>query len=322
MFKGNDKGVNHWVNGANAWRLKITGFFSRVRGMTISGVVLAFITMGTPWWWPFLEEIYSASKFSRYFDGTDYHFGSAILLSVAIIFSLFRHRARVRRSSDMKCRLHAITHHCRISVCGLLERTVDKSKKNFSKSDKVNEKFHLEAFADSFCDHVAEYFKLASKDGSVGCALRIFEGGFDSDIATVVYTTIGRGGCISKNRRGSSESIPRDVGIPKFFLSEKIGCRGVLSFHDLKKAAESNIYVMTENDKAYQDEVKYMLVAPVNGWNGRENDLIGLLYVTSIEKKILDPRHVEVMLFCSELLAAIFSSMLARLYRLGHPADG
>jgi hypothetical protein len=102
-------------------------------------------------------------------------------------------------------------------------------------------------------------------------------------------------------------------------LREVKNCQGVLIYNDLSAAADMDAYKITVNDRKYPKEINTMMVAPLNAWAGAKEDMIGILYVTSRNKDVFLPSHVDQIASAADLTAvAVASSMeLVRLKCLG-----
>ena len=65
--------------------------------------------------------------------------------------------------------------------------------------------------------------------------------------------------------------------------------------------------LFTHACRKYTDEIKTMMVAPLNAWDGKRQSMIGLLYVTSREKNIFSIKYVDSMRFVADIVAKAFA---------------
>jgi hypothetical protein len=130
---------------------------------------------------------------------------------------------------------------------------------------------------------------------------------------SIHYVAIGRAGALDSNRAKSSEPIKVNEGIPKVFRSTRVGCNGVLFFHDLDKAIRHGIYKETINEKVNPNDYKCVIAVPINGFDGERKDLIGILTITARSKKILRVQHIDALRAIGDQLADYYSSTIVRL---------
>lgn len=312
---GDDKGVKHWVDGRNSWKLGLSGFMTKFRGYFI-GLCLALPVTGVPFWWP--QKIPKIPEIPDTFtiEVATFSIHLTVLMFISLTILFFYVRQRTHRSLEMKSELHKLTHVARDSICDLFKRTTQGKGGKASGREPYHEKKHLIEFSNNMCSIICRYFKTLIDDETLGCVIRLGVSDPKGDSKEIKYVTIGRSN-LNKNRSNTSEPIPRSMGIPKFFLHTDVSCQGVLFYDDLKKASANGAYLMQKNDTLYKDEISKLVVAPINGWNGKKNDLIGLLYITSKTKKILKPKHVDLIKFSADCLSLSYTSILSRLLTTG-----
>lgn len=119
-------------------------------------------------------------------------------------------------------------------------------------------------------------------------------------------------------REKASEPILNTKGIPHFFSNVEINNQGVLFYYDLNLASKKGAYFKTENDKKYHDDIKTIVVSPLNGWDGKQVGLIGLLYINSKTNKILNPIHIDLIAFTADTLALSYAAMFSHLYNVNN----
>ncbi len=303
-----EQGFSYWVDGRRTWELGIAGFFTRLRAYIASSVLVGLPLAGTPFWWP-----------TKLPDTVEVSTVALVLLAGALAFGVFTLlffyvRARTERSLEIKSKLHCLLAEMNQAL-QVLHRRHSKIPPN-GEHTAVHEGQHLVAASSSLAEVIGQYFATLTGDKTVGAIICLATASED-DPKLTVYSTFGRSGALNKDRGTSSEPTPRDKGFPKFFLENKAGCRGVLFIEDITKATAKDVYFRTRNDEIYGEDFKTLAVVPITGWNGVGEDLIGLLALTSRGRRILQPRHVDLMKFTGEALGVFYSSFFAKLLAVG-----
>lgn len=303
MKKRSERGFTHWVDGSSTWQLGVQGFFLQIRGILFQ-ILIGVPLAGVPFWWPENYSYVLNIKLEYFIALTMFVF--LTLATCGLIYL----RLRTRRSLEIKSKLHRIVHDSRDCLSLLLKIT--KVRKGPKSKDSVQHcRTVVIDFSNQSCSNIVSYFTAMLNDRTIGCAIRLaFKHTEESGARQ--YITVGRAGELNPARSMTSEPVSSNQGIPNFFLSEG-SPSGVLFFDDLKMAELHKAYFMTKNDITYKSDFKTMVVAPINGWNGEKNDLIGLLYITSKTDRIIDPKHVDMMKFSADHLALVYSSMFSRL---------
>ena len=205
-------------------------------------------------------------------------------------------------SLDIKALLHDFSHYLRDYQTKIFKRTAQQ-KGLFDKEDAELDR--LSNYTDRVCEYTKDYFVLMTHDSTVNCAIRIAVETDDpnSKGTCVVYRTLGRSSGLSSARAESTEDIPSNQGIPRF-LSDDQNCKGVLRYNDLEEAANVGVFKMTESERRFPDEIKTMLIAPMNGWDGKRHSMVGLLYVTSRNNNTFHRKHSDCMRFVADMVAS------------------
>ena len=196
----------------------------------------------------------------------------------------------------LKWYLHQLAHYLRDRNVKGEELAIEK--KGLSKTQTEDS---FLTFCNEICNYSRAYFRELIKDNTVECAIRLADKHTDdpSD-QNIFYCTAGRSQGFNPGRDEASEPIPANRGVPCFFLRQK--CHGVLIYHDLKKSADNGTFIITENEKRYHNDLKTLMVAPINGWTGKHKSMIGLLYVTS-KGNPFRVKHVDSMRLIADMLA-------------------
>jgi len=302
------QGFSFWVDGRRTWELGISGFFTRLRAYIGSSILVGLPLAGVPFWWP-----------DRLPDSIAVGPVALILSTGGLSFLLFTSfffyvRARTERSLEIKSKLHRLLAEMNQAL-QLLYRRHSKIPPN-GEHTAVHEGEHLVSATNQIAEVIGQYFATLTGDRSVGAIICLATAS-DREPDPTVYSTFGRSGALNKDRGNSSEPTPRDKGFPKFFLQNRAGCRGVLFIEDITKATAKDVYFRTKNDDIYGADFKTLAVVPITGWNGVGDDLIGFLALTSRTRRILQPRHVDLMRFTGEALGVFYGSFFAKLLVTG-----
>lgn len=292
--------VEHFSEGREAWRLGVLGFFTRKRGQ-ITAVFLTLITMGVPWWWP-----------ANYPDKITIYTNILIpviilLFGTGLVSGLYYLKKRSLRSLDIKQQLHHLAHYirdqysecCRRSASSYLPPDTERSRQFCQMLEQI-------------CEHVKTYFRRLTNDQTIEAAIRLAVPPRNNRGIPVVYRTVARSHGLNPLRGKTTEDIPANEGIPRFLRQEK-NSQGVLFYNDLKEAAENGTYKKTRNDELYPDEIKTMMVAPLNGWDGKKQNMIGLFYITSREHNTFRVKYVDSMAFTSDIVANAVAVLVTKL---------
>lgn len=287
----NAPAVEHFVDGRNAWKIGYAGLFVRIRGLVITGLI-TLGTMGAPWWWP--NEFPAAINTSLLFAVVVFLFGAGI---IGFLFFLRNYSIR---SLERKYALHQLTHNIRDNQTALHARLLQAKAYTHRKREK-----DITELLEKICENTEGYFKFLVNDGSIGVAIRLASMNRKKE---VVYKTFARSANLNAHRKKSSEPIPTNVGIPKFLRQDK-NSQGILIYHDLIEAQKNGTYFSTKNDDTYPDDIVTMMVAPLNAWSGKQQDMIGIMYITSRGNNVFSGKYVDSLAFISDLTVNIISNV-------------
>lgn len=213
------------------------------------------------------------------------------LVITVIVFSIYSRR-RVMRSLEIKHLLHQFAHDIRDGHSNLLKRIHERNANGFLDWNLS----HLK----SLVRWTQEYFRIITKDNTVEVAIRI---AFSSETeqGNVVYKTVARTDGLDKNRESTSEPIAANEGLPKYLIENDR--RKILIYNDINKAIEKGVFKKTRSEEAFPDEIVTMMVAPLNGYDGKRKSMIGILYVTSRNKNVFREDHVDCMKFVADKIS-------------------
>ncbi len=303
-MKKSEIGVIHLTSATNSWMLGLKGFFMRCRGIstvvllpTVIAIILAVIfSTGEPWWW--------RHNASITLEIIPLIVVVSIILVIVVVGLIMHSRHKEIRNLALSFASHNLTHNARDSICNLMEKTHDK--KEYTLADEI---INLDVISNDLCTNIQHYLQDLVGDRTIGCAIRIGIENVDSN-NEIEYHTIGRSSNLDVGRKKTTEPLKRSEGIPHFLESRG---QGILFYDDIELAIKNKAYIETKNDQSYKKEVKSMIVAPINGWNGNSQDLIGLLHITSKTEKIINASYVDVMKYHGDFLAITYASIFSRL---------
>jgi len=285
--------VEHLVEGRESWKIGVGGFMTRFRGILatlilglLSGGIFAWGDAAKKW----CEPTFTLPTLPVLIACTIFIF-AAILVTILVI------RAKSIRSLELKWQLHEIAHFFRDRVCWAHRFGMDQKKSKGS--NHAQDSFR--SFCDESCNRIRDYFRTLTGDKHIEAGIRIADKlTHDPSSQEVFYCTAGRSNGLNSARDLTSCPIPANKGVPRFFLDLK-DCRGVLIYHDLERAIKQGAFMQTQNETDYAHEIRTMMVAPINGWTGKRNDMIGLLYITS-RRDVFRAKHVDPLKAIADML--------------------
>ena len=277
--------VEHFPDGRAAWTVGVVGLMTRLRGLA-GLAVITVLTMGVPWWWGEGPPKNLDLPVNPLLSGVVGLFGASAIVGFRYL------RWRTIRSLEVKYALHMFTHKSRDRLGDLAAR----SKRDLS-AQGASEWFT--AYILEICGLARTYLRPLIRDDTIEVAVRLAVPQTDG---SELYRTIARSSGLNPARAKTSQDLHSSKGIARFFLEK--GSRGVLIYNDLAAAARYGAYVLSENDRLYPDEIKTMMVAPINEYDGSSTKMIGLLYVTSRNDTVFSIRDTDAVLFLADHVAA------------------
>jgi hypothetical protein len=76
-----------------------------------------------------------------------------------------------------------------------------------------------------------------------------------------------------------------------------------LLYNDIDAAADKGAFKITQSERQYSKEIITMMVAPLNGWDGEKRSMLGLLYITSRNKRTFSVKYTDTTLFAADMFA-------------------
>jgi hypothetical protein len=158
---------------------------------------------------------------------------------------------------------------------------------------------------------VATYFRHATRDPMVHCAVRLATTVTAPDGEILVYTTKGRSHGMDKRRPQCSKDIPVDKGIARKLRDSEM--MGVFQLRNLQDAIDNDVWMPCESDKF--PDVRFMIIAPIN-WHqvsdsnptSLEKVMGGILYVTS-PRDNLRAKHIEPLKAFADTLGTMYPAI-------------
>lgn len=213
-----------------------------------------------------------------------------ITVAVIICLSLWYLRVRSKRSLVIKHLLH---------------QTALKMRSHFSELCKteVNTRTFT-AYSKEILAYTEYYFNELISRGDIKIAVRVFL----TKNGQQGYYTAARSSKFDARRKAASQFVPIDKGEAKL-LQEK-AFTGVIVYQDIDTAEADEVLYKTKNRKLFRREVENIAVAPIVGWDGEDNSMIGMLYVVSDKRKTFSEKHTDSILFIADILASLYIGIL------------
>lgn len=297
MFKKKPP-VEYYLEGRDAWRRGFAGVFLRIRSILFSILLSIALLTGPPWWWSKICPNFSSGAFV--INPSYYITGVLLYFSVLFVLGIVYLRKRTLRSLFIKYYLHQLTHQVRDKEAELYSHVVPNKKYSKAKLEK-----QLKVYLNHLSELVKKYFQLLLKKENVEVAVRLAS----IEKNKIAYKTYARSSGLNPRREKYSEPVPIDEGIPHLFRKEK-GAQGVLIYNDISQAAREGKYKLTKTDEKFPNEIKTMMVAPMNALDKDSIDMIGLLYITSKKKNIFNVKDVDSLSFIADMLALSISNII------------
>lgn len=273
-FLGERLNKNCWYSEANpstAWR---EGFgwllrFRTVFGATVVEIVatIVSIALNEPWW-------------------VSLALGIAAAITTWMIFII--RRLRVRQLWVGKA-AHQFFHCLREDVNEIIRIAIDENDPDKALYKHRYRQFHCDA-----AERIAEYFRNATDDPSIGCCIRLAA---EPDS----YVTYGRSKRLNPNRAQLSQPIPADQGVARLLrIKNKLG---VYFFRDIPQAVDVGAWLAMPSDSF--TDIKTLMISPINGYIQGEKGMVGILYVTSAENPFMQ-MHLEPLMAFADALGFVY----------------
>lgn len=250
------------------------GFFHRKRGLTTSGIVKLISTGIIQATW---ENLWAT--------------GMAAIAFGVIWGLLLYDRWLVLARCDDKRTLHDFCHWLR-----------DASFTRPSKPTEVAP--WMESFSNTAAQFTAYHFRATLNDPSVTCAIRLAK---HVDGKEAFYT-MGRSDRMDPNRSKKTKPIPRDKGIARTLMDKD--SQGIWIIPDIKEAIRLAMWEKTDNDEL--EDLKYVMVGPINAYESGSKAMLGILYVCSRRRRF-EPLDTIEMRAWADMLGLAYAEARATL---------
>jgi len=283
--------VEPYSEGRNAWLNSKISFLLRIRGIAFSIAVSIIFLTSKPFWWDSIPIPHKQIAIDNIIV-------TSIGLSfIALIMGIIYLRKRTIRSLDVKYLLHQFTHDIRDAHSQLFRKIANKNPSNLAQ----NYQNHLKLVI----DYSKDYFRKITNDNTIEAALRLATP-HKEEQGNILYKTVTRTNGLNKNRENTSELIAANKGLPRYLI-ETNKQRKVLIYNDLEKAIKLGVFKKTKSEEEFPKEISTMMVAPLNAWDGKKNSMIGILYITSRNKKTFAEKNVDSMRFIADKISDTIS---------------
>jgi len=184
---------------------------------------------------------------------------------------------------------HQFFHCLREDVNEIIKMAVSDKE-----SDKKLYRHRYRQFHCDAAERIADYFRSATGDHSVGASIRLAE-------SPDKYTTVGRSKRLNPNRAELSQSFPAEQGIARLLrIKNKLG---VYFIRNIRQAIENGVWVETATDSL--TDIKTVMVAPINGYIRGKKAMVGILYVSSAENPFMQ-MHIEPLMAFADALGIVY----------------
>lgn len=298
--KQTKKCVLNFTDGREAWQDTIGAFVLSKKGI-VASVLLSILTMGSgPFWWPVALK-----------NGTIDVYKLLLALSCILILSvlggLVYLRKRTERSLDVKYILHQFVHDIRDYHSKLFRHLKEINKKK-NRDFAQEYKEHLLLLA----NHIRDLFRKLVNDTSVEVVIRLAYPSKDQN-GNVVYVTRVRTFGLNKNRELTTQPIPANKGLPRYLIEKD--CHEILIYEDIEEASILGLFEKTKSEEKFPNEIKTMMVSPLNAFDGSKRSMIGILYITSRNDNVFKEKHIDSARFVADASAnsISFGTMMYKL---------
>lgn len=292
--------VLNFTDGRDAWSKTVSAFVLSRKGIAGS-VVLSIITMGSwPFWWPD-----SLRNINVRIETILFVFSLSFV--VIVLGGLSYLKKRTERSLDIKYMLHQFAHDMR-DYHSLLFRHLKEVHKNKNRDFREEYSNHLQSIA----NHIRDLYKRLTGNDSIDVCIRLaypIKGENDN----VEYVTRVRTSGLRQNREDTTDPIPANKGIPRYLIEKQ--CHEILIYNDIDEAARLNLFLKTRNEENYPNDIKTMIVCPMNAFDGVRCSMIGILYITTRDTNVFKEEHVDYSRFVADT-AANSVSIATAMYRI------
>lgn len=280
-----NKCVQPYTEGLGAWKKSKRLFIFRIRGI-LGSIAISLLTLGsTPLW---LNTLIDPSKTIK----VQYVFIiSLILLIIIIITSLLLYRRSLLFDLNARNLLHKFSHRIRDIHTSNFKKILNRQRFTSENYDEYLDK--LAKQANKLFNHY--------KGNNTDCCIRLAFSDKELE-GNVIYRTKARTDGLHTNRHQYSEDIPANKGIPKYLIEKNDGL-GILIYNDIQEAITYNLFVETQNERNFPDDINTMMIAPLNAWDGKKQSMIGIIYITSRKKGIFKEKDVDILRYIADKLS-------------------
>ncbi|MCG7561470.1 hypothetical protein [Pseudoalteromonas sp. McH1-42] len=270
------------VKGMIRWRGIVFGTFSSI---IIPALLIFISTTGAPWWTDSLT--WETAK-DAIFNGAI----TSLAIGSICFFGLLYLRKRTIRSLNVKYLSHQVSHKVRD-----WHTRLNKNPDDVSLSGALND----------ICNTVQELFKELIPQKDIQVITRIIS---EKD-GELYYTTVSRTGGLSPSRAKTSEPISANSGLARY-LRERSGGKGAIICSDIDKSIQFNILTNTQNHITYPQEIKNLMAVGLNAWDGTDENMLGILFLTSKNINVFGPKHIDCLGGVADIIAGLVSSIIIK----------
>lgn len=220
-----------------------------------------------------------------------------VIAGIATTFALLLWRHHLIAGCKTGKALHEVAHTIR-------DRAADVAEAMAS-GDVARYLDRFKRFNFDVADKIARYFQTLADCDSINCTIRLAAAVDGAEC----YITVGRSSGMATSREAMSEPVPFHEGVPGFLRKYKHSF-GVARITDIAKAKRAGVWHPTKSDDL--DDVKCLLITPINVKHNGERSMIGLLSATAKRKGDLSSLIVEPLKAFADLLASVYPLTIAQ----------
>lgn len=273
-----------YAQGKRAWQYNQFAFFFRRQWMLylLVSSVLVFLSLHVV----FFPTLSSALK------------NATILLLAFLFFSthFFAFRRRTLRFLNMQEKLHQLSHQLRNEHSQLLQKLSSKAKA--SPEDTL-------CFLAEVLELIQGYVQIITNEKSIELAVRVALP-HQEEQGNIIYQTLVRTPGLQESACFGG-AVPANQGIPRYLIEERETCN-VLVYKDIRKALQEQVF--QEQGQVGTESISSLAVAPLRAWDGKKKSMIGMVYITSENKKTFCEEHVDGLRFLADILSDALASSI------------
>jgi len=185
-----------------------------------------------------------------------------VILALTAGCTLYFFRLLFLKQVESQDILHSIFHELRDDVPILLLKNGSNRGK---KLKEINRRV---------VQQIASYYRKLKRDADINCAIRLAH----TKDGVVQYVTVARSEGLDPIRKRLAKPIPAKKGLAAALRS--VDSQGCYLIPSIKAAKEAGLWGDGDPTDDLKD-VSALMVTPINGSDGRQRTMVGILFITS-----------------------------------------